>query len=648
MKNRILLFLILTASFNITKAQTTVPALITSSQVWDLSGSPYLITQNTYVDTGVSILVKPGVEVKATGIYNININGEFQAIGKWDSIIKFTKVELSFSSNSKDYNSSTGRGAYFKYCNLEGQGSGYTTIRTNTTALRVDYCNFTNTYYAINITGSSYKDSLITEITNSKFSGDMYGYGTAIYGNNMTSKLILTNCYISSVDQISVYGNITAKNNTFTKMRKVYFGYLFGTNDISCNKFRLIGDGVSVDLGYQGNNKGKLSFKDNTFDSVGKTITGPAIHMFTLNKPPSNSTAWGKIEINDNNFLTYLGKGAKAAITSTNYTPTKTDSVDFTGNHWGTNDSTTITTYISDYNDNINVYGRAIFKNYEANPIVGCSYNINCAIANFSYTQQDSVVTFTDQSYSTKSYKVKWKFGDGNKNDSNKTVVVHHYGSAGNYLACLYVYDTAENLCDSMCQVIVVKSKSSCNASYYVAVDTSNTNNIYIVNTSSGTNAKTKYYWTFGDGTGSGAKNPTHTYASAGRYQLCLTLFDSLAPCFSTFCDSVEITSSNMILLVLDEDDLAVKSPAGIIRSVSLYPNPTKDFVKVSLFTNTNEAVQMDVLNSEGKLVKSETFTPEIGSNEMMIDLSEFENGLYCVNLRSENYSKTIKVILNK
>jgi hypothetical protein len=89
MKNKILLLLLFASMTNNVKSQTTLPALITSNQVWDLSGSPYIINQNTYIDTGVRIIVKPGVEVKSTGNFNVNINGEFQAIGKWDSIIKF-------------------------------------------------------------------------------------------------------------------------------------------------------------------------------------------------------------------------------------------------------------------------------------------------------------------------------------------------------------------------------------------------------------------------------------------------------------------------------------------------------------------------------------------------------------------------------
>ena len=60
-------------------------------------------------------------------------------------------------------------------------------------------------------------------------------------------------------------------------------------------------------------------------------------------------------------------------------------------------------------------------------------------------------------------------------------------------------------------------------------------------NTSSGTNSAT---WDFGDGLTSNAYNPTHTYASAGTYTVCLTAsyLDSLGgSCFDSICQFVTV-----------------------------------------------------------------------------------------------------------
>ena len=61
-------------------------------------------------------------------------------------------------------------------------------------------------------------------------------------------------------------------------------------------------------------------------------------------------------------------------------------------------------------------------------------------------------------------------------------------------------------------------------------------------NSSKGINTQTTYLWTFGDGQQSSSKNATHDYHYNGTYIACLTIIDSSANCYSTFCDSIVIT----------------------------------------------------------------------------------------------------------
>lgn len=53
------------------------------------------------------------------------------------------------------------------------------------------------------------------------------------------------------------------------------------------------------------------------------------------------------------------------------------------------------------------------------------------------------------------------------------------------------------------------------------------------------------YYWDFGDGNFGNAFNPSHTYANAGGYTVCLTVIDSMQGCAATFCDSVLVTTGS-------------------------------------------------------------------------------------------------------
>ncbi|MCB0626000.1 MAG: hypothetical protein KDC43_19310, partial [Saprospiraceae bacterium] len=46
-------------------SQTTVSQNITQNTVWDLAGSPYVLTQNISVSNGATLTIEPGVVVKA-------------------------------------------------------------------------------------------------------------------------------------------------------------------------------------------------------------------------------------------------------------------------------------------------------------------------------------------------------------------------------------------------------------------------------------------------------------------------------------------------------------------------------------------------------------------------------------------------------
>lgn len=55
MNTRTLLTLVLWLTFSAVSAQTNVPALITSNQTWTAAGNPYIVAQNCYLDSGVTL-----------------------------------------------------------------------------------------------------------------------------------------------------------------------------------------------------------------------------------------------------------------------------------------------------------------------------------------------------------------------------------------------------------------------------------------------------------------------------------------------------------------------------------------------------------------------------------------------------------------
>ncbi|MCX6352365.1 MAG: PKD domain-containing protein, partial [Bacteroidetes bacterium] len=150
----------------------------------------------------------------------------------------------------------------------------------------------------------------------------------------------------------------------------------------------------------------------------------------------------------------------------------------------------------------------------------------NCK-AGFSYTTPGLAVYFIDSSVTggfTKKYL--WKFGDGGTATSQDPT--HTYSKVGTYKVTLHISDSTCN--DSITKTIVVKA---CQAYYtYYAQD----KKVYFTNKSS---SVLYSYWTFGDGTTSTVNTPTHTYAKAGTYTVCLMISGL---CYDTFCSTVTVS----------------------------------------------------------------------------------------------------------
>lgn len=67
------------------------------------------------------------------------------------------------------------------------------------------------------------------------------------------------------------------------------------------------------------------------------------------------------------------------------------------------------------------------------------------------------------------------------------------------------------------------------------------------------------WLWDFGDGDSSFLKNPSHTYADTGYYEVCLTITDSLDNCTDTYCE----------IIYVDE----IVPPTGCISGFTYYPD---------------------------------------------------------------------------
>ena len=71
-------------------SQTNVSGIISGNTTWNQSGSPYIVTGNILVNSGVTLTIEPGTEVRFDQHKALLVNGELIAIGSEDSKILFT------------------------------------------------------------------------------------------------------------------------------------------------------------------------------------------------------------------------------------------------------------------------------------------------------------------------------------------------------------------------------------------------------------------------------------------------------------------------------------------------------------------------------------------------------------------------------
>lgn len=62
------------------------------SGVWNLAGSPYIVTGDISVPAGASLIIEPGVIVKFSGPYSLRVHGTLRAVGSLTARIVFTSI----------------------------------------------------------------------------------------------------------------------------------------------------------------------------------------------------------------------------------------------------------------------------------------------------------------------------------------------------------------------------------------------------------------------------------------------------------------------------------------------------------------------------------------------------------------------------
>lgn len=233
--------------------------------------------------------------------------------------------------------------------------------------------------------------------------------------------------------------------------------------------------------------------------------------------------------------------------------------------------------------------------------------------ADFGYSDSCRSVWFIDSS-SSSSPIVSWNWDLGDGTQSTNQYVHHTYNADGLYVVCLTI-QTADSCISSFCDTIAINcNTSSCTADF-------NYNNqgcsFNFYDNSFSSDSIVQWNWDFGDGNSASGTNVSHSYNTGNSYVwVCLNI-TTASGCIDSYCDSVYVPAC----LGIEETG----------PSVSIFPNPSSDFITVQL--NAPGLAELKIFNSIGELVH---FSPLNAGKEEQVDLSGLADGLYFVEIYQE------------
>jgi hypothetical protein len=342
------------------KAQTQVNGIITQDTTWTKANSPYALTGNLLVNTGVTLTIQAGVTLNLNSYY-IRVNGTLAARGTSSEKIYINGGSIEYTSSSIGWNEETGSG-----CLIENAVITQTSI-SSSNPMKIDNSIING---AVSVTSSI--------VTNNIIKSDLNSRSSVVTNNNVDANIVLGNFNpqalsapdTSTVSNNIIDGSITAISSNGTPQ---IFNNTISNGGIGCSGYSHIynnyihGCNVGISLYtprvFGGNLPCYATVENNLVVDNSKGIAIDLTEVFgggTQCPTIRNNTISGNlIGIS----LSELGYNATPTIQNNNLQNNSNynfylaapNNVNVAYNWWGTTNQSTISTSIYDFKNDFNL-----------------------------------------------------------------------------------------------------------------------------------------------------------------------------------------------------------------------------------------------------------------------------------------------------
>ena len=284
-----------------------------------------------------------------------------------------------------------------------------------------------------------------------------------------------------------------------------------------------------------------------------------------------------------------------------------------TGNVWSTNATTQAITVTASGSYSVTVTDNN-----------GCSASSSATTVNVSNAPIPTVTASATQACSGDVVTLTASTGDSYSWSNGATTQSIQVTTTGSYTVTTTNADACAGVGASDAVSVTFTATPTAAGSF-----TTNGNIVTFANTSTGASS---YSWDFGDFTNSSAAAPLHAYAANGDYQVVLTAING--NCTDTVVFNVAITVSIEELMGLS--------------NLTIYPNPASETAVISFDNTLGNSFDIQLIDQLGRVIMSHNNIQSIGSNMVNVDLTNLSDGIYSIQLSSDQNTISKRLIVRK